>query len=305
MLCVVVVVLLALKVVLADRLATPWVGAFSVVFAAVCIQATPFVVLGVVVSTVLRVVVPAGALARALPQRHSCSVPVVGLAGLLLPGCECGSVPVASSLMASGVPPASAIAFLLSAPAVNPIVLVATAVAFPGHPQMVLARFLASFTAAVAVGWLWPKIGCEVSPRRAGHRHFTRGSTSAATVAQDLCEALGLLVVGAALTSLIKLELPQSWLDAARGHAAAGVLVLAALAVVLAVCSEADAFIAASFSQFSPTAQLAFMVVGPMVDLKLAAMQIGTFGRRFAARLMPLTFTAAVAAAAMTGAVLL
>ncbi|SCF85655.1 hypothetical protein GA0115260_103274 [Streptomyces sp. MnatMP-M27] len=55
---------------------------------------------------------------------------------------------------------------------------------------------------------------------------------------------------------------------------------------LLAVCSEADAFIAASLTGFSPTApRLTFMVVEPMVDLKLIALQSGTFRRAFAPRL--------------------
>ena len=58
----------------------------------------------------------------------------------------------------------------------------------------------------------------------------------------------------------------------------------------MAICSEADAFIAASLTQFSMTARLAFMVVGPMVDVKLIALQTGTFGGRFAVRFAPLTF---------------
>ncbi len=62
------------------------------------------------------------------------------------------------------------------------------------------------------------------------------------------------------------------------------------MAVALCVCSEADAFVAATFTQFSPTARLAFMVVGPVVDLKLIALQSGTFGGRFARRFAPLTF---------------
>ena len=69
--------------------------------------------------------------------------------------------------------------------------------------------------------------------------------------------------------------------------------------------SEADAFVAASLTQFSLTARLAFMVVGPMVDVKLVALQAGTFGRRFAARFAPLTFVVAVGAAVAVGAVLL
>ena len=76
-------------------------------------------------------------------------------AGVALPGCECGSVPIAGRLVARGVLPAAALAFLLSAPAINPVVLVATAVAFPGRPEVVVARFVASLLAATVVGLVW------------------------------------------------------------------------------------------------------------------------------------------------------
>jgi uncharacterized membrane protein YraQ (UPF0718 family) len=83
------------------------------------------------------------------------------------------------------------------------------------------------------------------------------------------------------------------------------VLALAVLAVVLSICSEADAFVAASLQEFSLTARLAFLVVGPMIDLKLFAMQAGVFGRRFALRFAPATFTLAVLVSMLVGAVLL
>ena len=73
----------------------------------------------------------------------------------------------------------------------------------------------------------------------------------------------------------------------------------------LSICSEADAFVAASLSQFSLTSRLVFLVVGPMVDLKLISMQTGVFGRRFAARFAPATFVVAVTAGVLTGWVLL
>jgi len=82
------------------------------------------------------------------------------------------------------------------------------------------------------------------------------------------------------------------------------VLTLALLAVLMSICSEADAFVAASLTQFSPTAKLAFLVVGPMVDLKLIALQAGFFGRRFALRFVPLTFTLAVTVSLVVGGVL-
>src|SRR5206468_2980938 len=94
---------------------------------------------------------------------------------------------------------------------------------------------------------------------------------------------------------------PRSVLTSVSGNGLIAVLALAVLAVVMAICSEADAFIAASLKQFSPTAQLAFMTVGPMVDVKLVALQAGTFSRAFAARFAPLTLVVATGSAGVVG----
>jgi uncharacterized membrane protein YraQ (UPF0718 family) len=98
---------------------------------------------------------------------------------------------------------------------------------------------------------------------------------------------------------------PRSLLDSVADRGAVGVLALAGLAVILAICSEADAFVAASLTQFSLTARLAFMVVGPMVDVKLVALQGGVFGRRFTSFFAPVTFCVAVGAAVLVGSLLL
>ncbi|MDQ1653334.1 MAG: uncharacterized protein QOI35_2534, partial [Cryptosporangiaceae bacterium] len=101
----------------------------------------------------------------------------------------------------------------------------------------------------------------------------------------------------------MNVAVPPSWLHAVAGMPVVSVLALALLAVVLSICSEADAFVAASLTQFSLTAKLAFLVVGPMVDFQLFAMQAGAFGRRFAVRFAPATFTVAVLAAVTVGAI--
>ena len=127
---------------------------WATIFTAICVQAVPFLVMGVAISASIAAFVPPSFFTRALPKRPGAAVPVAGLAGALLPGCECGSVPVAGGLVRRGVAPAAALAFLLSSPAINPIVLVATAVAFPDNPEIVLARFVASLGVAVVMGWL-------------------------------------------------------------------------------------------------------------------------------------------------------
>ncbi|MDT4908589.1 MAG: uncharacterized protein QOI69_1830, partial [Pseudonocardiales bacterium] len=224
--------------------------------------------------------------------------------GVVLPGCECGSVPIARRLIDRGAPTAAALAFLLAAPAINPVVLVATAVAFPGRPEMVAARFLASLLASVLVGWCWLRIGRTdlLRSRHRSHEHEgTRREVLLAAASHDFLSAGGFLIIGAATAATLQTVVPRTVLDHLAGSGALALLALGVLAVIMAICSEADAFIAASLRQFSATAQLAFMVVGPMVDVKLVALQAGTFGRAFTIRFAPLTFAAALGSAALVG----
>jgi uncharacterized protein len=215
---------------------------------------------------------------------------------------------VAGALMSRGVAPAAALAFLLSAPAINPIVLTATAVAFPGNPRMVLARFAASLLVACVMGWLWHRLGRPQWLRPPARRSFEGLGKMAAFwdfVRHDMVHAGGFLVVGAMAAATLKALVPAGWLHAAAGNGVVSVLVMAMLAVVLSICSEADAFVAASVSEFSLTARLVFLVVGPMVDLKLFGMQAATFGRAFALRFAPATLTVGLAVSVSTGMVLL
>jgi hypothetical protein len=122
-----------------------------------------------------------------------------------------------------------------------------------------------------------------------------------ATARHDFGHAGGFLVLGAATAATLQVVVPRTLLDHLGGSGIGAVLTLGLLAVVLAVCSEADAFVAASLVQFSPTARLVFMVVGPAVDVKLVALQIGTFGRSFALRFAPATFIVAVVCAGVVG----
>jgi uncharacterized protein len=290
--------------VLARLLDQPAVAHWATIFVAIAVQALPFLVLGVTVSAAIATFVPPGFLAAHLPRRPELSVPVAAVAGAGLPGCECGSVPIAGRLVAGGAPPAAALTFLLSSPAINPVVLVATAVAFPGKPEVVGARLVASLLAAMTVGMVWSRFGRDEllgRARRAHHHEGSRFAVLTGTAQHDLLNAGGFLVVGAATAATLQTVVPRDVLDAVAGSGVLAILALAGLAVVMAVCSEADAFIAASLTQFSPTARLAFMVVGPMVDVKLIALQAGTFGGRFALRFAPLTFVAAVGASVLVG----
>ncbi|HEY7487554.1 MAG TPA: permease [Streptosporangiaceae bacterium] len=301
---VLILAAVALRPALTGLLGHPAAANWATVFVAITIQAVPFLVLGVAVSASIATFVPPGAIARMLPRRPVLAVPTAAAAGVALPGCECGSVPIAARLVASGVTPAAALAFLLSAPAINPIVLVSTAVAFPGHPEMVLARLLASLLAAVAMGLLWIALGRDDLLTSVRSRTVPPGSKPSvflATAQHDFLQAGGFLVIGAGAAATMQTVLPRRLVESIAQPGPLSVLVLAVLAVLLSLCSEADAFVAAGLKQFSLTARLAFLVVGPMVDLKLFALQSGTFGPRFAWRFSLATFAVAVAAASLVG----
>ena len=63
--------------------------------------------------------------------------------------------------------------------------------------------------------------------------------------------------------------------------AVSSVLVLSVLAFVISVCSTVDAFVALSFvGTFTPASILAFLVFGPMVDIKSSLMFASIFRPR-------------------------
>ena len=176
------------------------------VFRGVFVQAVPFLVLGVVVSGLIAVFVSPERLARWLPRRPVVAVSAAGAGGAALPGCECGSVPVARRLFGEGgATGAAALTFMLAAPAIDPVVLVATAVAFPGAPRMVLARMGASLLTAVIMGWAWSRWGARSGPPAgspSGAQTESRWVAFAEAARHDFLQAASYLVLGAAAAAI-------------------------------------------------------------------------------------------------------
>jgi uncharacterized protein len=299
------VVVLALR--LADRTALPQVPTFLLIFASLLIEALPFIVLGAVVSAAIEVFVPASAFARLARLPRPLQMPVAGLGGFAFPVCECGSVPVARRLLAKGLSPAAAITFMLASPILNPVVLASTAVAYRGRAAfwpMLLGRAGLGLAVAMAVGWVMAGRSREELLRGAespgpGHVHqpavsgTDRWPRFFGQLAGDFVLLARYLVIGAAVAAALQTFVPQSVIGSVAEVPVLGVAALMALAGVLSLCSESDAFVAASFVQFGVGAQLGFLVFGPMVDTKLAFLYAGSFGARFAR-------TAAVVVAGVT-----
>lgn len=271
---------------------------FLLIFVSIAIEALPFILVGAIASAAIAVFVPEGALGSIARLPRGLQIPAAALGGFAFPVCECGSVPVARRLIARGVNPGAGIAFMLASPVLNPLVLGSTWVAYGGHvrgAEMVAGRASLGLLAAALAGAVIGRVGSRdlLRPRPSDHEHqvHTEGAAGRAVtfsshLVGDFLFMGKFIVLGAALSALVQAAVPQSVVSALGGTPVVASLSLMAVAYVLSLCSEADAFIAASFTAFSPGAQLAFLVLGPLADLKLSVLYSATFRRWFVARLL-------------------
>jgi uncharacterized membrane protein YraQ (UPF0718 family) len=280
---------------------------FSAITTSIFLEAMPFLAMGALLSAMIEVFVSTDRLVRYLPKGTVGGIAVGVTAGLILPTCECGVVPIVRRLIQKGVPIPTAIAFMLSAPVINPVVIASTYIAFQGDPPMVLGRILMVAGVAAAVALAASRMGNIMLPGGTfggghGHDHIHGAEEGAAQIdtatgAHRITEVLrhGLyefvdmgkfLILGAIAAGLIKTYLPQDLLLFFDGQPVLEIVGMMSLAILLSVCSEADAFVAKSFVSFSSASQLAFVVIGPMIDLKLIGMYAATFQRRFFGVLM-------------------
>ena len=308
-----------------NRLATIWA-----IFQGLLLEALPFLLIGVLIAGLARWLSPGGRWLQRLP-RQPLLAPLSGAAlGFALPACECGNVPVARRLLAGGAPLGSALGFLFAAPVLNPIVLASTWAAFPDQPWLLAARPLAALVVALALSALLQQLpeGALLEPALLEERRLSqpleqvglleRRSGLVGTVApmpppaaerphlasvldhssREFLDLAGLLVLGCAIAAVVQTLLPRTWLLAVGGAPTLSVLSLMLMAVVVSVCSSVDAFLALGFAaQITPGALLAFLVLGPVVDLKL----LGLFGVVLRPRAIALTAAGACVVVLLIG----
>ena len=301
-----------------EKVSTAWA-----IFQGLLLEAIPFLLLGVAIAGLARWLVPQTAWVHRLPK-NPLLAPITGaLMGFALPACECGNVPVARRLLASGAPMGTAFGFLFAAPVLNPIVLASTWAAFPDQPWLLIARPLGAFVIAVLLSLLLVQlpesqllesallserrmsqplsrigllersgglIGDPLSEIAPAQPKRLRAVEVLEQSSREFLDLLALLVLGCLIAALVQTWLPRSWLLAVGGAPTGSILALMLLAVVVSVCSSVDAFLALGFAaQVTPGALLAFLLLGPVVDLKLA----GLFTVLMRPRAIAITATAA------------
>ncbi|WHY87620.1 permease [Neobacillus novalis] len=261
----------------------------NTIFISILIEALPFVTLGVLISGIIQIFVTEEMIAKIMPKNKVLAVIFASFLGILFPSCECGIVPIVSRLVAKGVPISAGIAFMLTAPIINPVVLFATYIAFGSDWKMPIFRSIGALVVAFAVGIL-------IAYRYKGnpfkeshhHHHHEEKTTVMRKIWQTLEHAVEeffsmgkYLVIGSLIAAAVQTYVKTTTLVAIGQGPVSSSLVMMTLSFILSLCSEADAFIASSFrTTFSTGSLLAFLVFGPMVDIKNLMMMLATFKKR-------------------------
>jgi uncharacterized membrane protein YraQ (UPF0718 family) len=268
------------------------------IFLSIVIQALPFVLIGVFGSALMQNFVTVEMVENKLAK--TAKLPGIMLAigaGFFFPVCDCGVIPVARRMLLKKVPPYMAIAFLVTAPLVNPITVWATATAFGYNLSVTLIRvgmaIVIGVIVALMVSELFPTLehlftskAIQEWESAAGNgENLTEHHHSDSMLAdiidhanEEFLEVGKFLIIGSLIASIIQTVIPKQSLLVITQNPALSVMVMMALALSLSLCAEADAFVARSFTYHFPLGSvMAFMVFGQMLDIKNAALLLKSF----------------------------
>ncbi|MBM7649899.1 uncharacterized membrane protein YraQ (UPF0718 family) [Bacillus ectoiniformans] len=265
----------------------------NTIFLSILIEALPFVLIGVLIAGTIQIFVTEAHIQKWIPENKVKAVFMSCTIGALFPACECGIVPIVRRLISKGVPIHAAIGFMLTGPLINPIVIASTYMAFGNDFRMAGFRMILGFVIAIivalTVGVLFKgrqlKDSVEMNSRSHFHTEKSLPTKLWSMLTHSIDEFFDMakfLVIGAFLAAVVQTYLPARVLLELGSGPIASLLVMMGLAYVLSLCSEADAFIGASFRGIFPASSiLGFLIFGPMIDLKNTIMMLSVFRFRF------------------------
>ena len=252
------------------------------------VESLPFIILGIGLSIVVQVFVPESWLVKWLPQNPFGRRAIVSLFGMFLPVCECGNVPLARGLMGRGYSVGDSVTFLLAAPIVNPVTIITTHQAFGFDDGILVARLLAGYAIANLLGWILsvhprPEMmlttkfqrECKLSATHHDHSRMRRVGEMFVSESTALMPAL---ILGALIAGAIQVGVSRELLITLGTDPIISVFAMLVLAFVISVCANVDAFFILPFAQtFLPGSIVAFLVFGPLIDIKMVALMRTTY----------------------------
>ncbi|MEW5772283.1 MAG: SO_0444 family Cu/Zn efflux transporter [Thermodesulfobacteriota bacterium] len=265
-------------------------------------EAAPWALLGFAAAGAIHALIPAASLARHLGGRGPGSVLKAALAGIPLPLCSCGVLPVAAGLRRSGAGRGATASFLVSTPETGVDSIAVTWALM--DPLMTLLRPAAAFVTALAAGLAANLLPEEPAPSPApepapaatgdcagGCRSGacappgpppSRLDEGLAFVRDDLLPDIGpWLLLGVLLAGLIALLVPESSLADLPGGEWGSMLAMLAVAAPLYICATSSTPVAAALvlKGLSPGAALVLLLAGPATNAATIAVVGRILGR--------------------------
>ena len=281
-------------------------GDFLYAFLGILFEGAPYIVLGTIISGFIDAYLPSNAIDRFLPRNRIMAIFMSGLLGAVFPVCECAIVPVIRRLVQKGLPLSCAITYMLSAPIVNPIVALSTFSAFAGNDAlfMTISRIGIAYLVTVFFGIVIDRFSSGKilqgnilqkianSPKLSPSEHTEtitdlpnnkpdRLLIALRSSTRDFLDVGMYFIIGVMITALYRTQIDQGIVDQFAQSDWVGIPSMMILAFVLSLCSTSDAFIAAQMLSFSGAAKLAFLIFGPMMDVKLVFMYSAVFRPKF------------------------
>jgi uncharacterized membrane protein YraQ (UPF0718 family) len=280
------------------------------VFLGIILQAIPFLLIGVLISSAIQIFVSKSAIESRFPKTMGAGMLAAVLAGFCLPVCDCASIPIFRSLVKKGVPLPVAVTFMTATPVINPVVILSTYYAFSGNMRIVVGRVCFGLISAVLIGLafaLKPPKGAVLSggtlDRLMCGCGFYEGVEAVRTprakldlflrhAQMEFFDVGKYLVIGVFVSSVFQ-AFGAGGLVSEQGGAglAVSLALMMLMSFALSLCSSSDAVIARSFAnRFPAGALMGFMVFGPMMDIKNVLMLSSCFSKAFVARLAVTAF---------------
>ncbi len=276
------------------------------VFLGIILQAIPFLLLGVLLSSLLQIFVPETWIDKLFHQSLVRGMLAALIGGFCLPVCDCVSIPVFRSMVRKGVGIPAAVTFMLAAPVINPVVILSTWYAFNGQPSVVIQRVLLGGTAAIIIGLSFAIFPPKKAVLAAGRADtilcgcgYCQDQDSVTSLKgkirlliwhgqKEFFEVAKYLMIGSFITAVFQASGIGSALNLQRGNGAViSTMLLMGAAFILSLCSSSDAVIARSLSgQFPMMSIMGFLIFGPMMDIKNVLLLSAGFSKRFILRLI-------------------
>lgn len=255
------------------------------IVSATTLETLPFLTLGALIAVILEKWLPQDTLVKIVPKNpFLASLCGAGL-GVVLPTCECGSVFIVRRLLMKGAPAPMAFTYMLAGPVVNPVSVLSTWTAYPENHWIPFFRILFVLVSALILSFFWfRKIPPEDLFRAQAsfrvHCHCGHQENFWSSLVCELGDLFALMTLGSFLSASIRVLAPGGVWIFLRDNPTAAVPLMALLAFLFSICSEADAFVAATFVSMPLASHLAFLTVGPVLDIKLTILYLSTFSRK-------------------------